>query len=66
MYKLVPSLNNFILILIVDILNEPLRIIISDAQETLHTRCHMSISGLAHTSCQSRCSYTVLLTQAIK
>ncbi|KHG06737.1 hypothetical protein F383_33334 [Gossypium arboreum] len=34
--------------------------------ETLHTRCHISINGPAHTSCQSRRSYMVLLTQAVK
>ncbi|KHG10862.1 hypothetical protein F383_09986 [Gossypium arboreum] len=38
----------------------------SDTREILHTRCHISINGLAHTSCQSRCSYSVLLTQAVK
>ncbi|KHG12316.1 Putative respiratory burst oxidase H -like protein [Gossypium arboreum] len=46
--------------------NEPLRIIISDTQGILHTRCHISINGPAHTSCQARCSYSVLLTQAVK
>ncbi|KHG30549.1 Uncharacterized protein 15.0 kDa protein in GTA-P79 intergenic region [Gossypium arboreum] len=53
MYIPVPSRNNFILILIVGIPNEPLEIIISDTRETLHTRCHISINGPAHTSCQS-------------
>ncbi|KHG13162.1 hypothetical protein F383_10552 [Gossypium arboreum] len=28
--------------------------------------CQISINGPAHTSCQSRHSYTVLLTQAFK
>ncbi|KHG14112.1 hypothetical protein F383_16699 [Gossypium arboreum] len=32
----------------------------------MHTRCHRSINGLTHTSCQSRHSYPVLLTQAVK
>ncbi|KHG22934.1 Cyclin-T1-2 [Gossypium arboreum] len=62
----VPTHNGFILILIFDIPNKPLGIIISDTRETLHTRCHISINGFAHTSCQSRLSYTVLLTQAVK
>ncbi|KHG24902.1 hypothetical protein F383_30992 [Gossypium arboreum] len=62
----VPTLNGFILILIFDIPNEPLGIIISDTRETLHTRCHISITGPTHTSCQSRRSYMVLLTQAVK
>ncbi|KHG29655.1 hypothetical protein F383_14490 [Gossypium arboreum] len=66
MYLPVPSRNNFILILIIDIPNEPLGIIISDTWETLHRWCHLSINGPAHTSCQSRRSYTVLLTQAVK
>ncbi|KHG12005.1 DNA-directed RNA polymerase subunit beta' [Gossypium arboreum] len=66
MYILVPSRNSFILVLIVDIPNEPFGIIISDTQETLHTRCHISINGLTHTSFQSRRRYTVLLTQAVK
>ncbi|KHG07057.1 hypothetical protein F383_33533 [Gossypium arboreum] len=44
--------SGFILILIFDIPNEPLGIIISDTQETLHTRCHISIIEPAHTSCQ--------------
>ncbi|KHG14253.1 Putative respiratory burst oxidase H -like protein [Gossypium arboreum] len=63
---LVPSRNNFILILIVGIPNEPLGIIISDTQETLHTMCHISINWPTYTSSQSRCSYTVLLTEAVK
>ncbi|KHG10939.1 hypothetical protein F383_14269 [Gossypium arboreum] len=50
MYILVPSRNNFVLILIVGIPNELLRIIISDTRETLHTRCHISINWSAHTS----------------
>ncbi|KHG30108.1 Secretory phospholipase A2 receptor [Gossypium arboreum] len=63
----VSSLNNFILILIFDIPNEPLKIIIIlDTWESLHTRCHISINGPAHTSCQSRHSNTVLLIQAVK
>ncbi|KHG26089.1 hypothetical protein F383_10758 [Gossypium arboreum] len=66
MYTSVPSRNNFILFLIIGIPNEPLRIIISDTRETLHTRCYISINELAHTSCQSRRSYTVLLTQVVK
>ncbi|KHG27516.1 hypothetical protein F383_34054 [Gossypium arboreum] len=66
MYILVPSPNNSIPIFIIDICSEPLRIIISDTRETLHTRCHISINGPAHTSCQSRRSYTVMLTQAVK
>ncbi|KHF98526.1 DNA-directed RNA polymerase subunit beta' [Gossypium arboreum] len=53
-YILVPSRNNFILILIFVIPNEPLRIIMSDTWEILHTRCHISINGPARTSCQSR------------
>ncbi|KHG13571.1 hypothetical protein F383_00721 [Gossypium arboreum] len=28
--------------------------------------CHISINGPAHTSCQLKRSYTVLLTQAVK
>ncbi|KHG25242.1 hypothetical protein F383_31784 [Gossypium arboreum] len=28
--------------------------------------CHISINGPAHISCQSRRSYSVLLTQAVK
>ncbi|KHG04125.1 hypothetical protein F383_28493 [Gossypium arboreum] len=51
MYIPIPSHNNFILILIVNIPNEPLRILISDTQEILHTRCHISINGPTHTSC---------------
>ncbi|KHG05300.1 Nuclear cap-binding subunit 1-A [Gossypium arboreum] len=66
MYIPLPPHNNFIVILLVGIPNDPLRIIISDTRETLHTRCHISINGSAHTSCQSRHSYTVLLTQAVK
>ncbi|KHG03160.1 hypothetical protein F383_27889 [Gossypium arboreum] len=66
MYITVPSRNNFILILIIDIPNEPLGIIISDTRDTLHTRYHISINGPIHTSCQSRRSYTVLLTQTVK
>ncbi|KHG23220.1 hypothetical protein F383_30080 [Gossypium arboreum] len=62
MYIPVPSRNNFILILIIDIPNKPLGIIILDTREILHTRCHISINGPTHTSCQSRHSYTVLLT----
>ncbi|KHG28790.1 hypothetical protein F383_11379 [Gossypium arboreum] len=62
----IPTHNVFILILIFDIPNEPLRIIILDTRETLHIRCHRSINGPLHTSCQSRRSYMVLLTQAIK
>ncbi|KHG27331.1 hypothetical protein F383_15263 [Gossypium arboreum] len=65
MYILVPSHNDFILILIVDTPNEPFGIIMSNTQEILHTRCHISINRPAHTSCQSRCSYLVLLTQAV-
>ncbi|KHG20682.1 hypothetical protein F383_24934 [Gossypium arboreum] len=38
----------------------------SDTREILHTRCHISINGPAHTSCQPRHSYLVLLTQAVK
>ncbi|KHF99638.1 hypothetical protein F383_17071 [Gossypium arboreum] len=38
----------------------------SDTREILHTRYHISINGPAHTSCQSRRSYPVLLTKAIK
>ncbi|KHG22833.1 hypothetical protein F383_30085 [Gossypium arboreum] len=38
-----------------------------DTREILHTRCDIcTINGPAYTSCQSRCSYSVLLTQAIK
>ncbi|KHG01634.1 hypothetical protein F383_22713 [Gossypium arboreum] len=66
MYVPIPSRNNFILILIIDIPNEPLEIIILDTREILLTRCHISINGPTHTSCQSRRSYTVLLTQAVK
>ncbi|KHG21021.1 hypothetical protein F383_27155 [Gossypium arboreum] len=66
MYIPVPSQNSFILILIVDIPNESLRIIILDTRETLNTRCHISINRPAHTSCQSRRSYMVLLTKAVK
>ncbi|KHG28062.1 hypothetical protein F383_11605 [Gossypium arboreum] len=45
----VSSRNGFILILIFNIPNEPLRIIISDTWETLHTRCHICTStGLSH------------------
>ncbi|KHF97293.1 hypothetical protein F383_36794 [Gossypium arboreum] len=62
----IPTRNGIILILIFDIPNKPLRIITLDTRETLHTRCHISINGLAHTSCQSRRSYMVLLTQAVK
>ncbi|KHG03729.1 hypothetical protein F383_08938 [Gossypium arboreum] len=66
MYIPVPSHNNFILILIIDTPNEPLGIIISGTRETLHTRYHIFIYGPTHTSCQLRCSYTVLPTQATK
>ncbi|KHF98071.1 hypothetical protein F383_31378 [Gossypium arboreum] len=66
MYIPIPSHNNFIHILIVDIPNEPLEIIVSDTQETLYTRCHISINGPVHTSRQSRRGYTMLLTQAVK
>ncbi|KHG10941.1 hypothetical protein F383_11395 [Gossypium arboreum] len=52
--------------LIVDIPNVPLGIIRSDTREILHKRCHISINGPAHTSFQSRRSYLVLLTQAVK
>ncbi|KHG17487.1 hypothetical protein F383_20968 [Gossypium arboreum] len=38
----------------------------SDTWEILHTRCHISINGPAHRSCQSRHSYLMLLTQAVK
>ncbi|KHG13953.1 hypothetical protein F383_18583 [Gossypium arboreum] len=38
----------------------------SDTREILHTRCHKSINGPVHISCQSRRSYSVLLTQAVK
>ncbi|KHF97353.1 hypothetical protein F383_35129 [Gossypium arboreum] len=62
----IPSRNGFIFILIFGIPNEPLEITISDTRETLHTRCHISINGPAHTSCQSRRSYTVLLTHVVK
>ncbi|KHG26136.1 hypothetical protein F383_02919 [Gossypium arboreum] len=62
----VPTRNGFILILIFNIPSEALGIIISDTRETLHTRCHISINKLSHTSFQSRRSYTMLLTQAIK
>ncbi|KHG28085.1 hypothetical protein F383_35347 [Gossypium arboreum] len=34
----------------------------SNTREILHTRCHKSNNGPAHTSCQSRRSYLVLLT----
>ncbi|KHG11008.1 hypothetical protein F383_11817 [Gossypium arboreum] len=66
MYIPVPSRNDFILIHIVDIPNEPLKIIMSDTREFLHTRWHISINGPAHTSSQSRRSYPVLVTQAVK
>ncbi|KHG07742.1 putative E3 ubiquitin-protein ligase HUL5 [Gossypium arboreum] len=66
MYIPAPSCSNFILILIIDIPNEPFKIRILYTWEFLHTRCHISINGPAHTSCQSRHSYTVLLTQADK
>ncbi|KHF99445.1 hypothetical protein F383_16710 [Gossypium arboreum] len=66
MYIPVPSRNDFILILIVDIPNEPLGILMSDTWEILHTKCHISINRPAHTSCQSKRSYPVLLTQAVK
>ncbi|KHG06464.1 hypothetical protein F383_32903 [Gossypium arboreum] len=46
--------------------NKPLEIIISDTRETLHTRCHISINGPAHTNYRSRRNYTVLLTQVVK
>ncbi|KHG26885.1 hypothetical protein F383_08060 [Gossypium arboreum] len=62
----VPTRNGFILFLLFDIPNKPLGIIISDTQETLHTMCHIPIKRPAHTSCQSRRSYTVLLTEAVK
>ncbi|KHG24644.1 Uncharacterized protein F383_30467 [Gossypium arboreum] len=52
-----PSQNNFILILIVDIPNEPLGIKKSNTLEKLHKRCHISINGPAHASCQLRRSY---------
>ncbi|KHG19904.1 Glucoside xylosyltransferase 1 [Gossypium arboreum] len=65
-YIPVPYRNNFILITIFVILNEPLGIIMSDTREILHTRCHISINEPAHTNCQSRRSYSVLLTQAVK
>ncbi|KHG10076.1 hypothetical protein F383_07613 [Gossypium arboreum] len=75
MYIPVPSRNNFILILIVDIPNKPLRIIISDTREILHIRCHISINwycshklsiktwphGAAHTSCQVTTTYAGIL-----
>ncbi|KHG20129.1 hypothetical protein F383_24483 [Gossypium arboreum] len=51
MYIPVPSRINFILILLFGIPNEPLGIIMSDTWEILHTRCHISINGPAHTSC---------------
>ncbi|KHG14997.1 hypothetical protein F383_20390 [Gossypium arboreum] len=38
----------------------------SDTREILHTRCHISINRPAHTSYQSRHSYSVLLTQVVK
>ncbi|KHG02425.1 hypothetical protein F383_24962 [Gossypium arboreum] len=66
MYIPVPSRNNFKLTLIVGMPNEPLRIITSNNRENLHTRCYISINGPAHTSCQSRHSYTVLFTQVVK
>ncbi|KHG07431.1 hypothetical protein F383_34523 [Gossypium arboreum] len=66
MHVPVPSRNGFILILILGIPNKPLGIKISDTPETLHTRCHISINGPAHASYQSRHSYKVLLTQAVK
>ncbi|KHG26073.1 hypothetical protein F383_04505 [Gossypium arboreum] len=66
MYIPVLSHNGFIFILIFGIPNEPLGIIISDTWEILHTRCLISIIKPAHTNFQLRCSYTVLLTQAIK
>ncbi|KHG21374.1 Solute carrier family 22 member 15 [Gossypium arboreum] len=62
----VPSRNGFIYILILGIPNEPLRIKISDTRETLYIRCHISIIKPANTSCQSQCSNTMLLTQAVK
>ncbi|KHG30521.1 hypothetical protein F383_16182 [Gossypium arboreum] len=65
-YIPVPHSNNFILILIFVVPNEPFEIIISNTRETLHTRCHISINGPAHISCQIRCSYSVLLTQVFK
>ncbi|KHG07209.1 hypothetical protein F383_34665 [Gossypium arboreum] len=65
-YIHVPSRNSFIHILILVIPNKPLRIINSDTRETLHTRCHISINWPAHTSCQLRRNYSVLLTQAVK
>ncbi|KHG21635.1 hypothetical protein F383_03064 [Gossypium arboreum] len=63
-YILEPRIN-FTLTLVFDILVEPLGII-SDTREISHTKCHISMNGPAHTSCQSRRSYTVLLTQAVK
>ncbi|KHG02493.1 hypothetical protein F383_26446 [Gossypium arboreum] len=66
MYIPIPSHNDFILILIIDIPNEPLGIIMSDTREILHTRCHISINGPAHTNCQSRHSYSMLLKQDVK
>ncbi|KHG26764.1 Uncharacterized protein 15.0 kDa protein in GTA-P79 intergenic region [Gossypium arboreum] len=66
MYILVPSRNNFILILIIGIPNEPLEIIILDTQETLQTRCHISINWTTQIRCQSRRSYMVTLTQDVK
>ncbi|KHG02424.1 hypothetical protein F383_24961 [Gossypium arboreum] len=65
MYKTVPPRNNFILILIIGIPNEPLGTIILNTRENLHTRCHIPINGPTHTSCQSRRSYMVLLTQVV-
>ncbi|KHG23398.1 Helicase/primase complex [Gossypium arboreum] len=65
-YIPVPFHNNFILSLIVFIPNEPLEIIMLDTRGILHTRCHISINGPTHTSCQSRRNYLVLLTQAVK
>ncbi|KHG17177.1 Endoglucanase Z [Gossypium arboreum] len=62
MYIPVSTHNGFIFILIFDIPNEPLGITISDTREP-YTQ---AINGLAHTSYQSRRSYTVLLTQAVK
>ncbi|KHG02474.1 Pyridoxal-phosphate-dependent serine hydroxymethyltransferase [Gossypium arboreum] len=64
-YIPVQSCNNFTLTLIFFIPIEPLRII-SDSREISHTKCHISMNRPTHTSCQSRRSYTVLLTQAVK
>ena len=77
-YIPIPSRNNFILILIVGIPNEPLEIIMSDTQDfcTLSATYVANATSISyhiiahsraidrHTSCQSRRSYTVLLTQA--